>query len=169
MLTLFILSVSFQIIHRTAKVDNTEEWMTSNMDEMTGVDDADVAHVQEGSPIRTDGSMLMYWLDAYEDSWNSPGDIYLFGRALLPDGKSTTSCCVKVNGVERNVFVLPREYSRDDEEEPVGMKMVRSETACNATLCCAIYVVQRLVTPFCVAPERVHKFHDHFLCNVTLV
>jgi hypothetical protein len=32
----------------------------------------------------------------------------------------------------------------------------------------AQYVVQRHVTPFRVAPERVHKSHFRLLCNVTL-
>jgi hypothetical protein len=40
-------------------------------------------------------------------------------------------------------------------------KEVRSATPCDAISCCALYVVQRNVMIFRVAPERVHKFHYH--------
>jgi hypothetical protein len=43
------------------------------------------------------------------------------------------------------------------------LRLKRSARPCDyAISCCALNVVQGHVTrPFCVAPERVHKSHDH--------
>jgi hypothetical protein len=45
---------------------------------------------------------------------------------------------------------------------------VRSATSFRIVFCCALYVVQRHVTPFRVAPERAHTCHFILLCNLTL-
>lgn len=57
--------------------------------------------------------LTMFWFDACEQD----GSIYLFGKALLPDQKSTTSCCVRVCNMERNLFVLPRAFKVLDPED----------------------------------------------------
>ena len=57
-----------------------------------------------------DGSLHFFWIDAYEDQFNAPGTVYLFGKvrsAEAPGGFA--SCAVVLKGLERNVFVLPRE------------------------------------------------------------
>ena len=75
--------------------------------------------------------LTMFWFDACEQD----GSVYLFGKALLPDKKSTTSCCVRIQNVERNLFVLPRAYKvldEDDEfntvtDEPVSLIDIHTE------------------------------------------
>jgi hypothetical protein len=50
--------------------------------------------------------LTMFWYDIAEHD----GSVYLFGKALLADKRSTTSCCVKIGNMERNLFVLPRRF-----------------------------------------------------------
>ena len=68
----------------------------------------------EGSP---DKFVRFYWMDACE-STGKPGDVYLFGKIFVrnKDEKAGhfTSCCVIVENVQKQLFILPREYRRDD-------------------------------------------------------
>ncbi|KAJ1851914.1 DNA-directed DNA polymerase alpha catalytic subunit pol1 [Coemansia sp. RSA 1822] len=51
----------------------------------------------------TSGDVVhMYWIDALEKN----GSLYVIGKE--PFAQGFRSCCVKVSGLERNVFVLPR-------------------------------------------------------------
>lgn len=45
-----------------------------------------------------------YW-EAWEDSLRRPGEVFLFGRTM--EGKSI---CVRVENIERVIYLLPREY-----------------------------------------------------------
>ncbi|KAG9017950.1 DNA-directed DNA polymerase alpha catalytic subunit pol1 [Tulasnella sp. 427] len=71
-----------------------------------------------------DGSLHFFWLDYLE----LEGKLYFTGKVLdrSTDGKKRNwvSCCVTVDGIERNLFVRPREfrldkndYQTDDEVE----------------------------------------------------
>lgn len=53
--------------------------------------------------------MDFYWLDAYEDR-NCPGIVFLFGKTLVTIESETkyVSCCLTIEGFDRNLFVLPR-------------------------------------------------------------
>lgn len=51
----------------------------------------------------------MYWLDAFEDAYQQPGTVYLFGKTYVEAAKSYVSCCVQVKNIERHIFVLPRD------------------------------------------------------------
>ena len=59
-------------------------------------------------------NLLFYWLDAREDGsgllgtggHNSPGTVYLFGKIIV--GGRAESCCLRVGGLQRQVFMLPR-------------------------------------------------------------
>ncbi|KAM7369988.1 hypothetical protein PAMP_011275 [Pampus punctatissimus] len=51
-----------------------------------------------------------YWLDAFEDPYNQPGVVYLFGKVWIESAKSHVSCCVSVRNIERTMYFLPREY-----------------------------------------------------------
>ncbi|XP_077199119.1 DNA polymerase alpha catalytic subunit isoform X2 [Paroedura picta] len=50
-----------------------------------------------------------YWLDAYEDQYNQPGVVFLFGKVWIESAKSYVSCCVTVKNIERTIYLLPRE------------------------------------------------------------
>ncbi len=93
---------------------------------------------------------LFYWLDAFEDQFNSNGTIYLFGKMPIlkqnssfnGDKKDATSvsfvsvCCV-VKNIPKIVYVLPRKYKKPkidvkvepgvDEKETVTMEKVCKE------------------------------------------
>ena len=58
----------------------------------------------------------MYYFDAYENSWNSPGTVYLFGKVEVSEGKYT-SACVAVKNIPRTIFILPRDTHPDTGEE----------------------------------------------------
>ncbi|KAM5221113.1 DNA polymerase alpha catalytic subunit [Ctenodactylus gundi] len=73
-----------------------------------------------------------YWLDAYEDQYNQPGVVFLFGKVWIESAKIHVSCCVMVKNIERTLYLLPREVKIDLNTEketgtPVTMKDVYDE------------------------------------------
>lgn len=57
--------------------------------------------------------LKFYWLDAWEDRFVKPGVVYLFGKVYVnPLNKKAgcASCCLVVKNVNRQLFLLPREY-----------------------------------------------------------
>ncbi|XP_062567518.1 DNA polymerase alpha catalytic subunit-like [Saccostrea cucullata] len=52
--------------------------------------------------------LRFYWLDAYEDPYNTPGTVFLFGKVWIEKAKVYVSCCVTVKNIERRMYVLPR-------------------------------------------------------------
>ncbi|KAJ8385816.1 hypothetical protein AAFF_G00181720 [Aldrovandia affinis] len=50
-----------------------------------------------------------YWLDAFEDQYNQPGVVYLFGKVWIESAEAHVSCCVAVRNIERTMYFLPRE------------------------------------------------------------
>ncbi|CAJ0952654.1 unnamed protein product [Ranitomeya imitator] len=59
---------------------------------------------EDGDPV-----FRFYWLDAYEDQYNQPGVVYLFGKVWIESAETFVSCCVSVKNIERTVYLLPRE------------------------------------------------------------
>ena len=97
-----------------------------------------------GLVLEEDGSLNMFWIDAYEDS-AKPGRIYMFGKVrtgVLQTLRSTlalrgakvlqksagegkgssafSSCCLQIDNVQRQVFILPREKILDAEVRYAG-------------------------------------------------
>ncbi|XP_036083086.1 DNA polymerase alpha catalytic subunit isoform X2 [Rousettus aegyptiacus] len=73
-----------------------------------------------------------YWLDAYEDQYNQPGVVFLFGKVWIESAKTHVSCCVMVKNIERTLYFLPRETKIDlntgkETGTPVTMKDVYDE------------------------------------------
>uniref|UniRef100_A0A7S1IK49 DNA polymerase n=1 Tax=Eutreptiella gymnastica TaxID=73025 RepID=A0A7S1IK49_9EUGL len=58
-------------------------------------------------------ALSMFWTDAREDSFGSPGTVYLFGKTLDATQRQWKSCCVRVNNINRCVYVLPRREKLD--------------------------------------------------------
>ncbi|EGW07626.1 hypothetical protein I79_016081 [Cricetulus griseus] len=52
-----------------------------------------------------------YWLDAYEDPYNQPGVVFLFGKVWVESAQTHVSCCVMVKNIERTLYFLPREMT----------------------------------------------------------
>jgi DNA polymerase alpha subunit A len=78
---------------------------------------ADVVVGELGIPQEEDGSINMFWIDAYWDKERS-GRLFIFGKIRTGEakGKSTfSSVCVQVEGLQRQVYIQPREYILDAE------------------------------------------------------
>ncbi|XP_061483331.1 DNA polymerase alpha catalytic subunit isoform X3 [Rhineura floridana] len=102
-------------------------------------------HQHLASEIQVDSSQLplingedgqqifkFYWLDAYEDQYNQPGVVFLFGKVRIESAQSYVSCCVTVKNIERTVYLLPRESRIDissgkETENPVNMMDIYQE------------------------------------------
>lgn len=80
---------------------------------------------QMAAIVQTDGQLPLttnengekvlkfYWFDAWEDRFVKPGVVYLFGKVFVkPNDRKAgcVSCCVVVKNVNRQMFLLPREY-----------------------------------------------------------
>ncbi|XP_027861334.1 DNA polymerase alpha catalytic subunit isoform X1 [Xiphophorus couchianus] len=73
-----------------------------------------------------------YWLDAFEDPYNQPGVVYLFGKVWIESAQSHVSCCVTVKNIDRTMYLLPREFKTNPKtgavsDQPVGMMDVYQE------------------------------------------
>ncbi|KAJ1990888.1 DNA-directed DNA polymerase alpha catalytic subunit pol1 [Dimargaris cristalligena] len=64
--------------------------------------------------LASDGLLALFWIDAYEKD----GVVYLFGKVRHPSSGRYLSCCVSVQNIERNLFVLPREKLLDADGQP---------------------------------------------------
>jgi DNA polymerase alpha subunit A len=63
----------------------------------------------------TDGSILFYWFDAYERQPNGP--VHLFGKMQDPRSPTgTTTSCVIIENMQRNLYFLPRDNSTPFED-----------------------------------------------------
>lgn len=102
------------------KKETTKELkpLTSTWPEQGG-DNQTVSSVQSDGqlPLQTNETgekvLRFYWLDAWEDRFVKPGVIYLFGKVYVdPSNKKAgcVSCCLVVKNVNRQIFLLPREY-----------------------------------------------------------
>ncbi|XP_069103569.1 DNA polymerase alpha catalytic subunit-like isoform X1 [Argopecten irradians] len=87
-------------------------------------------------PLVTNSSgdqvLRFYWLDAYEDPYNNPGTVYLFGKVWIESAKTHVSCCVTVKNIERRLYLLPRKTkfcmkSKEDTGFEVGLVDVYTE------------------------------------------
>lgn len=76
------------------QMDNFDEELTATTN----------ATSSESSGDSTENLRFWYW-EAWEDHIRRPGEVFLFGRTA--DGKSI---CVRVEKIDRVVYLLPREY-----------------------------------------------------------
>lgn len=99
--------------------------LTSNWSEQA-MDNQVTASVQTDGqlPLQTNENgekiLKFYWLDAWEDRFVKPGVVYLFGKVYVnPSNKKAgcVSCCLVVKNVNRQLFLLPREYVSKTERD----------------------------------------------------
>ncbi|KAI9099252.1 DNA polymerase family B-domain-containing protein [Phlyctochytrium arcticum] len=69
--------------------------------------------------LEADGSLRMFWFDAMEKD----GVVYLFGKVLNRRDGSYISTCAVVQNIQRNLFILPREYVLDDGGHPTDIEV----------------------------------------------
>lgn len=53
-----------------------------------------------------DKTLSFFWIDAHEE--NMGQDIFLFGKVYQPETKQFVSCSLKINGMFRQVYALPK-------------------------------------------------------------
>ncbi|KAI1317643.1 DNA-directed DNA polymerase alpha catalytic subunit pol1 [Mortierella claussenii] len=66
-----------------------------------------------------DGTLRMYWIDACEVR----GVVYLFGKVLQKSTNTYISCCVSVQNMERNLYVLPRTRRVDEQGQETDIEV----------------------------------------------
>lgn len=109
--------------------------LTSNWSEYGMENQVTVSVQSDGQlPLQTNENgekiLKFYWLDAWEDRFIKPGVVYLFGKVYVnPSNKKAgcVSCCVVVKNVNRQLFLLPREYvSKTETELLIGSHLAKS-------------------------------------------
>jgi DNA polymerase alpha subunit A len=65
------------------------------------------------SALEPDGALYFYWLDYLE----LEGKLYFIGKLKDKTSGAWVSCCVTVEGLQRNLFVLPREKRVEPDED----------------------------------------------------
>lgn len=65
------------------------------------------------SVLEEDGSFRFFWLDYLEHE----GRLYFIGKTQDKKTKAWLSCCVTVENLQRNLFILPRERRVEEDEE----------------------------------------------------
>ncbi|KAF9302281.1 DNA-directed DNA polymerase alpha catalytic subunit pol1 [Mortierella antarctica] len=110
--------------------ENRQSWMTVESNLNSAAFDTKepevVVDVQGSTILEENGSMRMYWIDACEVR----GVVYLFGKVLQKATNTYVSCCVAVQNIERNLFLLPRSRRVDKQgniKEEVDISSVYTE------------------------------------------
>lgn len=65
------------------------------------------------SALEPDGSLRFFWLDYLEHE----GKLYFVGKLKDKSSGAWMSCCITIEGIQRNLFVLPRERRVEPDEE----------------------------------------------------
>ncbi|KAG6847687.1 hypothetical protein H0H93_006564, partial [Arthromyces matolae] len=65
------------------------------------------------SALESDGSLRFFWLDYLE----LDGKLYFVGKLKDKTSGAWVSCCVTVEGIQRNLYVLPRERRVEGDED----------------------------------------------------
>lgn len=112
----------------------------------------------EGEGNEGKKTMRFFWVDAMQGENHMSDNIYLFGKVFSPEAKAHVSCCVTVQNVERQIFVLPRAFKVDKDgdttDEPVGMMDVYAEMA-------EIMKHHGITSQQCKPVERKYAFEQH--------
>ncbi|KAH7639346.1 dna polymerase alpha catalytic subunit-like protein [Dermatophagoides farinae] len=117
-----------------------EEWIVSNSN-VDVADSNETSTVTKTTPhyilpkdiqfeFDQDQNKLLkfYWFDAFHDPNSHSDRIFLFGKIYADSShKQHVSCCLQVKNLERRIFILPREYFREDRARRVQMDDVREE------------------------------------------
>ena len=74
---------------------------------------SNAAKSSSASILESDGSLRFFWLDYLE----LEGKLYFIGKVKDKSTGAWISCCVTVENIERNLFVLPREKRMDLQDD----------------------------------------------------
>ena len=74
--------------------------------------------------LEDDGSLRMFWLDYLEHN----GKLYLIGKVKDKTSDTWSSACLSIQGIQRNLFVLPRPLRvAQDETEDGQVEIVETD------------------------------------------
>ena len=103
---------------------------------------AALASDEQSLPVDTDKTLPFYLIDAVEEGGGRGGGsggvttVSLFGKVPVDGGKSFASCCVRVEGLQRCVFAIPKpEVFGDDggEADRLEAEIAAAEQAVGKT------------------------------------
>ncbi|CAG9766551.1 unnamed protein product [Ceutorhynchus assimilis] len=77
--------------------------------------------------VSDDEAFRFFWWDAFEDAEKQKGKVFLFGKTYCRKSKSYLSCCVAVENLSSQVFVLPRPFMLDDSGKPTEKPVTYQE------------------------------------------
>jgi DNA polymerase alpha subunit A len=87
---------------------------------------ADAASDKQFESLSDDAPLRMYWFDACEERG---GKVFLFGK--INEGSvqapKYASCCLSVEGIDRNVFFLPRPFKLERDGTPTDVPISLDE------------------------------------------
>ncbi|KAI8044811.1 hypothetical protein M5D96_000983 [Drosophila gunungcola] len=92
--------------------------LLSNWESICQMDDdfeKSVLTADQESPISSDEQLRFWYWEAWEDPIKLPGEVFLFGRTA--DGKSV---CVRVQNINRVLYLLPRQYEPTEQKVTVA-------------------------------------------------
>ena len=104
------------------KIDAAPTWLSVYDSLSVATDDtlgplssnaARTANSSNHSVLEEDGSLRFFWLDYLEHD----GRLYFIGKAQDKQTSAWLSCCVVVENLKRNLFVLPRERRVEEDDE----------------------------------------------------
>ncbi|XP_037729200.1 DNA polymerase alpha catalytic subunit [Drosophila subpulchrella] len=105
--------------------ENEQEDMSrllNNWESICQMDDdfeKSVITTEQESPISSDKQLRFWYWEAWEDPIKLPGEVFLFGRTA--DGKSV---CVRVQNINRVLYLLPRQFLLDPISKEPTKQMV---------------------------------------------
>ncbi|KAJ3221314.1 DNA-directed DNA polymerase alpha catalytic subunit pol1 [Clydaea vesicula] len=85
------------------------EQQPSNLTNDSGSQNGNSSQSSNSDCLEESGSLRLFWIDAYEKN----GIVYLFGKVFNKNEQKFVSCCVTINNMLRNIFVLPRSNKVD--------------------------------------------------------
>lgn len=101
---------NFTTTNRSTDRPDLQNWQTADADMIdTFKQDIVKDETQNMDILEADSHLKMWWYDAYER--RERGYVYLFGKVLNKGTNKYVSCCVTVKNIERNLFVLPRQFA----------------------------------------------------------
>jgi DNA polymerase alpha subunit A len=75
-----------------------------------------VGLVSDFTPLLDDkGSLLVYWMDAYEDVYARPGTVFVFGYVWNNSNNTCHSICISVQNIQRVLHFFPKPGCTTDE------------------------------------------------------
>lgn len=108
-----------------------EEWILTGLNNIPAKEVIGPVNVPANLPTETDsdGNKLVkfFWFDAFSDTSRNTDTIYLFGKVWNEKLSKYINSSLVVKNIERRIYLLPREYFRNDKAQKVTFQDVYNE------------------------------------------